>query len=248
MRDYGLQMYSLHSISTSDLKRSLRTASKIGFTQVEFAGFFDHSPEEVRSYLEEYGLKAISTHTRFDKLSDDQIQNTIAEHKLLGIKEITIPGFVMNTREELDDAIRAINFAEPILREAGISLAVHNHAREFTLTSYGVLAHKEIERLTSAKFQLDTYWIFAAGKDPVEAMDYYHSVGRLSSIHLRDGLRNGTSKPLGEGEAPVEAVLKRALELNVPIIVENEGFAEVCTEECQRCFDFLRRYHEINRI
>lgn len=244
MRDYGLQMYGLRDITDKDMRLALKTAADIGYKQIEFAGFFDNSPADIRAWLDEYGLTAISTHTGLSLLSPENIKETIATHKALGIKDLIVPGFRMGTREELDYAMGVIVAAEPILRDEGITLSVHNHAREFMTTSYGVLAHKEFEEKTSVKFQLDTYWIFVAGKDPIEQIDHYHSIGRLTSIHVRDGMKNTDGRALGEGEAPVEAVLTKALELDIPIIVESEGLNPTGAEENARCFEFLRKYHE----
>ena len=36
----------------------------------------------------------------------------------------------------------------------------------------------------------------------------------------------------------------KALELDVPIIVESEGLNPTGAEENARCFEFLRKYHE----
>lgn len=244
MRDYGLQMYGLRDITPTDMRLALKTAADIGYKQIEFAGFFDNSPEEIRAWLDEYGLTAISTHTGLDLLRLENIAETVATHRALGLRSLACPGFKMNTREELDYAMDIIAAAEPILRAEGLTLSVHNHAREFMTTPYGALAHKEFEEKTNVQFQLDTYWIFVAGKDPVEQMNYYHSLGRLSSIHIRDGMKNTDGRPLGEGEAPVEAVLTRALELDVPIIVENDRLEPSGKAQCTRCFEFLRKYHE----
>ena len=61
--EYGLQMYSLRDITGEDLKGALEKVSKIGYKGVEFAGFFGHSAEEVKSWLDEYGLTVTGTHT-----------------------------------------------------------------------------------------------------------------------------------------------------------------------------------------
>ena len=50
------------------------------------------------------------------------------------------------------------------------------------------------------------------------------------------------SKALGEGVAPVEAVLTKALELGVQVVVESEGLDPTGIEENARCFNFLKNY------
>lgn len=241
MIKYGVQMFGLRDITPVDMKAALKAVADIGYKQVEFAGFFEHSPEKIRSYLDEYGLEAISTHSVMDKITPEQIKQTVKEHKIIGADKLTVPGVWMATREDLDRSIELLNFAEPILSSEGITLSVHNHAREFIRTDYGALAHEELEAKTRVMFQLDTFWTFFAGRDPIERMEYYHSIGRLSMIHIKDGLLDRSSKALGEGDAPVKAVLDKALELRIPIIVESEGLDPTGAEENARCFEFLRK-------
>ena len=245
MKKYGVQMFGLRDITPSDFRLALKTAKDIGFEQVEFAGFFNNDPEKVREYLEEFGLEPISTHTGIGDITPENIEKTIALHKAIGCKYITLPGIWMNTREELDKTIEVLNFAQPILEKEGITLSVHNHWREFKPTEYGAFSHEELEAKTKVNFQLDTFWAFFADKDPIALMDYYYSLGRLTMIHLKDGVLDNSKKAaLGEGEAPVEAILTKALELNIPIIVESEGLSPSGAEENARCFNFLKKYHE----
>ena len=245
MKKYGVQMFGLRDITPTDFRLALKTAADIGYKQVEFAGFFDNPPEKVRAYLDEFDLEPISTHTVIDAITPDRLQNTIALHKAIGCKYVTLPGIWLGTREELDKTIELINYAQPILEKEGLTLCVHNHWREFKPTDYGAISHEELEAKTNVKFQLDTFWAFFAGTDPIALMEYYYSLGRLTMIHLKDGVLDNSKKAaLGEGEAPVEAILTKALELNIPIIVESEGLYPTGAEEHARCFEFLKKYHE----
>ena len=242
MTKYGVQMYGLRDVTATDLKGALKAIADIGYKYAEFAGFFDHSAAEVRSYLDELGIDVSSTHTGIDQIKPENLEATIAYHKELGNKNIILPGIWMDTREDLDRTIEVINYALPILKKEGISLSVHNHYRELTPTDYGVIAYDELEKQTDVLFQLDTFWAFYAGKDPIAMMEHYNSLGKLSFIHLKDGLMSRESKALGEGVAPVEAVLTKALELGVQVVVESEGLDPTGIEENARCFNFLKNY------
>lgn len=242
MRKYGVQLYGLRDITQKDMRLALKTVADIGYKFVEFAGFFALSSATVRSYLDEFDLEVSSTHTGIDEITPENIDATVKYHKELGNKNIVLPGIWMDTRADLDRSVEVINFALPVLKKEGISLSVHNHFREFTTTEYGAISHKELEENTDVGFQLDTFWAFFAGKDPVKTMEYYHSIGRLTMIHLKDGRMDQSSKALGEGEAPVEAVLTKAIELGIPIVVESEGLDPTGAEENARCFEFLKNY------
>ena len=243
MQKYGVQLYGLRDIATEDIKLAIKAAANAGYKYVEFAGFFDRTPEQICSYLDEYGVEVISSHTVIEQIKPENLEKTIEYHRAIGNKRITMPFIWMNTREDLERSIEVINYALPILKEAGITLSVHNHSGELLPTEYGVIPYDEIEARTDINFQLDTFWVFFAGKDPVALMEYYHSKGRLDTIHLKDGLLDRSSKSLGDGIAPVEAVLTKALELGIPIIVESEGLDPSGTEENARCFEFLKNYH-----
>ena len=237
---YGIQMYSLRTVAGEDLKKALETVAKIGYKAVEFAGFFGNDAETVRSWLDELGLEVYSTHTGVKELTPEVIEETIKYHKTLGNKLIIIPGFSAKTREDFDAVIDTINFAQPVLEKEGIKLAFHNHYKEFSLTDYGALILQEFIDKTSINFQLDTYWTFYAGKDPLAVMDELKQMNRLVSIHLKDGLSDKTGRSLGQGEAPVEKVLDKAIAMGLPIVVESEGEDPTGPEEVGRCFDFLK--------
>ena len=236
---YGIQMYSLRTVAGQDLKKGLETVAKIGYKAVEFAGFFGNDAETVRSWLDELDLEVYSTHTGVKELTPETIEETIKYHKILGNKLIIIPGFSAKTREEFDAVIDTINYAQPILEKEGIKLAFHNHYKEFSLTDYGALIMQEFIEKTNINFQLDTYWTFYAGKDPLAVMDELKGMGRLVSIHLKDGLKDKTGRSLGQGEAPVEKVLDKAIEMGLPVVVESEGEDPTGPDEVGRCFEFL---------
>ena len=165
-------MFGMRDIADKDMKLALKTAAEIGYKQVEFAGFYKNEPEKVREYLDELGLEAVSTHTGIDAIVPERIEQTIAAHKAIGCKYVTLPGIWMNTREELDKTLDLLNYAQPILEKEGLTLCVHNHWREFKPTDYGAISHEELEAKTNVKFQLDTFWAFFAGKDPIALMEY----------------------------------------------------------------------------
>ena len=54
--DYGIQMYSIRDLTPKDMKAALKGVADIGYKYVEFAGFFDHPAEQIREWLDEFGL------------------------------------------------------------------------------------------------------------------------------------------------------------------------------------------------
>ena len=239
---YGIQMYSVRDLAEKDLRAALKCVADIGYKYVEFAGFFGHSAEEVRSWLDEFGLEVSSTHTGSDELTPEKIAETIEYHKIIGNKNIVLPGIRYRTREELDAAVELINFANAELKKAGITLGYHNHYKEFYTMDYGAVVHKEFETRTDVEFEIDTFWAYYAGEDPIAILERLKD--RIKLIHLKDGLTDMTGKALGEGTAPVEKVLDKAIELGFTVVVESEGLDPSGPEEVERCFRYLEKLNK----
>lgn len=235
--DYGLQLYSVRDLTEKDLDGALRAVSELGYKYVEFAGFFGHPAAEVRAMLEKYGLRVSGTHTGCGELTPDRIDETIAYHKAIGNENIIIPGADFSTREKLDEVIAIINEAQPKLAAAGIRLGYHNHSHEFLPTSYGAYIHRELEERTQVEFEIDTYWAYAAGLDPIPLLERLGD--RVRVIHLKDGDADGHGYALGEGTAPVEAVRAYAIEKGLLTVVESETCNPTGIEEVGRCIRYL---------
>ena len=60
--DYGIQLYSVRDLAEKDLSAAVKHVAELGYSSVEFAGFFGHSPEEVNEMLRENNLRVSSTH------------------------------------------------------------------------------------------------------------------------------------------------------------------------------------------
>lgn len=235
--DYGLQLYSVRDVTENDLEGTLKKIAEIGYRYVEFAGFFGHSAEEVKAMLDRYGLIVSGTHSGLGDLDAD-FEGTVKYHKTIGNTNYIVPGAPTWTAEELDETIEKMNKYQPMLAAEGIRLAYHNHDGEFRPNADGQIPHEEMERRTNIDFQIDTFWAFVAGKDPVEVITRLKD--RVHVIHLKDGLRSGHGHALGEGEAPVAAVRAKAIELGMHMVVESETLQPDGISEATRCFNYLK--------
>lgn len=235
--DYGLQLYSVRDVTESDLEGTLKKVAEIGYRYVEFAGFFGHSAEEVKAMLDRYGLIVSGTHSGLGDLDAD-FEGTVKYHKTIGNTNYIVPGAPTWTAAELDETIEKINKYQPMLAAEGIRMAYHNHDGEFKPNADGQIPHEEMERRTNIDFQIDTFWAFVAGKDPVEVITRLKD--RVHVIHLKDGLRNGHGYALGEGEAPVAAVREKAIELGMHMVVESETLQPDGISEATRCINYLK--------
>lgn len=238
MTEYGLQLYSIRDITKDNLDEALGKVAALGYKFVEFAGFFGHTAEQINAMLEKHGLKISGTHSSWTDLTPTKIWETVAYHKAIKNPYYIVPAADLSTLEKIEEFCAVMNFAKPILAAEGIKLGYHNHSGEFKLMPWGSTIHAELERRTDIDFELDTFWLFNAGVDPIATMERLRS--RLHVIHVKDGLPGGKGKALGEGEAPVAAVREKAIGMGLTMVVESETLDPTGIEEVERCIKYLK--------
>ncbi len=235
---YGLQMYSVRDAAEKDLLDTLEKVAALGYHYAEFAGFFGYSAEAVRDKLLECGMEVSSTHTGMPELADDVIGETIRYHKTLGNRLIVLPWADLDNQQKLDDFVTQTEKVQARLADEGIRLGYHNHAHEFKPNADGSCIWEQLEERTRLDLEIDTYWAFVGGRDPLEMMERLKE--RVRIIHIKDGLVDGSGRPLGMGEAPAAAVYRKAVELGDRLIVESETCQPSGLEEACICMDFLK--------
>src|ERR1700689_3384368 len=73
----GLQLYSVRDLLPKDYEGTLRQLSALGYREVEAAGFFGHSPGQVKQAMDQAGLHCVSAHYPLKDLLpkvDEEIQ------------------------------------------------------------------------------------------------------------------------------------------------------------------------------
>src|SRR6266853_785383 len=62
----GVQLYTVRDAMKSDFEGTIARVAQIGYKEVEFAGYFDHSPKDISAILTKNGLTAPSCHVAYD--------------------------------------------------------------------------------------------------------------------------------------------------------------------------------------
>ena len=236
--NYSIQLYSVRDAMKEDMAKALKQIAELGYTAVEFAGFFDKSAEDVRAMLDAYGLKISGTHSMYTELRPSVIMDTIKYHKTVGNTDFIIPGADLSTLEKLEDFVNVVNYAQPILAAEGIRLGYHNHSHEFVVQPYGSTIHAQIEQRTNVHFEIDTFWTFNAGLDSIATLE--RLAHRIHVIHLKDGRKGGYGIPLGQGDAPVANVVKYAEAKGLQMVVESETLTPNGMAEATACMEYLK--------
>ncbi len=235
--NYSIQLFSVRDSMETDFEGTLKKVSEMGYKYVEFAGFFGHSAEQVKEWLDKYGLQVSATHTGIDEVLAD-VEGTIAYHKTIGNRYIIMPGYDLWNQSRLDECIGKVNSVIDRLAAEGITLCYHNHHDEFRTNDDGSQPYEQLLYRTKLSIEVDTYWAYVGMKYPINLLERLGD--RVKLLHIKDGNESGAGQPLGRGTAPIKEVYDYAKEHNILMVVESETLTPDGLTEAQICMDWLR--------
>lgn len=197
----GLQLYTVRDLMGQDVSATLGQVSEIGYTEVEFAGYFDHTPEQIRDLLEEYGLTSPSSHVALEFLRRD-LEGTLEAMNVIGHQYVTVP-FLAPAERTTADGYRRLaeefNTIAEACRGAGLQFAYHNHDFEFERVDgevgYDLLLAGTDPELV--QMELDLFWARSAGVDPVAY--FMRHPGRFAMCHVKDMNAQEEMVAVGDG-------------------------------------------------
>src|SRR5438093_11096113 len=96
----GLQLYTVRDKMKEDFEATLARVAEIGYKEVEFAGYFDHAPADVRAILDRHGLSAPSTPV--GDISPDAWRASPDAATTIGHEYIVVPWIPQEKRMTLD--------------------------------------------------------------------------------------------------------------------------------------------------
>ena len=205
----GVQLYTVRGLMEKDFDGTRAAVAAIGYTEVEFAGYFKRTPKDVQDALKKHGLTAPSVHVPYDSLTGDAWTRAIDNARTIGHKYL-VNAWVDESLRKQPDAWKRIaetyNRAGEVSKRAGVQFAYHNHNFEFAPRAdaggklpYDILLESCEPALV--QMELDLCWISAAGKDP---LDYFRRYpGRFPMVHIK-GLRK---IPANGADAPIDSIL-----------------------------------------
>jgi len=208
----GLQLYTIRRVMEGNFRGAMEQVAKIGYDEVEFAGYYDRSPEEINALLDELGLAAPATHVPLSRIRKAP-DATIRTAKTIGHQYVVCPYLAEKERTSLDDyRQRAKEFSAFGERctEAGLQFAYHNHDFEF-MAMKGTRPYDVLLQETNPKhvqMELDLYWITEAGHDPLEYVK--QNPDRYPLCHVKDRGANGDMVSVGEGTLDFASIFREA--------------------------------------
>jgi sugar phosphate isomerase/epimerase len=216
----GLQLYSVRKLLPNDYAGTLKQLAAIGYREVEAAGFFGHSAEDVKAAMSSAGLRCVSAHYPMTELAKD-VDGTLSYAAALGLayvicsspsvadpaKLASYPGGAgkyfnggMTANDWRWNAEKFNEFGKKFKAE-GIQFGYHNHTTEFHDLGGGLVGFDVLLKDTDPTYvtlEMDCGWISAAGRNPVTYLTQYPK--RISLLHIKD------LKPAVPGKLPGERI------------------------------------------
>jgi sugar phosphate isomerase/epimerase len=208
----GLQLYTVRALMKEDFDGTVAGVAKLGYKEVEFAGYYGKTPKEVRALLDANGLTSPSAHHPMEAPSaaagktptlETNVQEIIDGAHVIGQKFLVCP--YLDAKSRTADGYKRLaescNRVGEATQKAGIQFAYHNHSFEFqkvdgldTLPFDYLLAQTDPKNV---KIEMDLCWIAVGGQDPIAYFNKYP--GRFPLVHVKDWSKEGSDPGGNEG-------------------------------------------------
>jgi sugar phosphate isomerase/epimerase len=227
---WGVQLFTMPQMVAADFPGTLKKLSEFGYRELEFFGpypfsdartterwvglaqqmgitrnaFYGYEVAEVKKMLDDHGLTSPSVHLDLYTMRTNMTE-ALKNLQALEVKYIAIPALIDEAPATLDDFKR---YAEEFnsfgrqMNDYGMQFVFHNHGYEHAFRD-GEVPMDVLLRNTdpaTVAFELDIFWMTAAGASPVEYLKKYP--GRFKLMHVKDA-----AEPVrfsGDGTTPAE--------------------------------------------
>ena len=242
----GVQLYTVRNQMKADFDATLARVAEIGYKEVEFAGYYDRTPDQVKAALEKNHLSSPAAHVQLVMIQGNW-EKTVDTARAIGHRYLVLAYLQPNERKTLDDYKRLadrLNYAGEVCRKAGLQMAYHNHNFEFDALDgqipYDVLLNGTDAKLV--KMELDLYWITKAKQQPETYFARYRDRFRLVHVKDMDNTPKQFFTEVGRGVMDFKRLLAQAKKAGVEhYFVEQDECPGSPFDSLQVSFDYLRR-------
>ena len=214
LKSIGVQLFSLPKLLDLDFRGGIKLLSKLGYKEVELygpypfspdavksgwkaitpalgfsgSGYFGHSAQEVKSILDEYGIRATSIHLNMETLQT-RMEQIGAASEIIGFEYVGIPSIPQEMRTSLDDyqsIAEEFNTIGESAKNVGLKFAYHNHGYGLQEINGKIPLNIILDQTDPELvfFELDVFWTMAGGADSIAYLEAYP--GRYHLMHLKD--------------------------------------------------------------
>lgn len=231
-RPFGIQLYTLRGELPGKARELLQQLAKQGYSYIEsYEGpegiYWNHSPKAFKEYLDNLGLKMVSTHCDASK----NFERKAADAASIGLQYLICPWVgPQKSIEDFKKIARQFNDMGAICKKNGIRFAYHNHDYSFK-TVDGQIPQAVLLKETDPSlvdFEMDLYWVSYAGQDPLQWMTNYPN--RFKLCHVKDKSRAPYPKEgylsvdLGTGSIDFKKILPKAVSQGMEYLIVEQEF------------------------
>lgn len=217
---FGYQLYSALTLckDTAGMVDTLEKIAAVGYDGVEFCDYAGIPAAEMKALLTRLNLEGFNTHVNMERwLADPEGEIRYAADA--GIPCVTISWVPPEMRDEKGYA--QIKAMVPQLlkwcKQHGVQLMYHNHDFEFVKDTNGRYVLDDVlEAAPELSLELDTFWAFFAGVDPLTYMEGHKD--KLGMLHIKDYEKLDGVPQAGGGEAPTFCAIGTGLMDNQSIV------------------------------
>ncbi|RXZ78710.1 sugar phosphate isomerase/epimerase [Paenibacillaceae bacterium] len=244
----GLQLYTLRDLTEQDFLGTIKKVAEIGYSVVEFAGYYNTPAKELKKVLDDNGLKAPSAHVGLNFQEKNKRESDLA-HQIeyaqeIGLEYIVTPYAPLPERptmEDVDHLVTILEEAGKQVKASGLSYGYHNHDFEFKLVEGKALIDHLLERLPADLLfaEFDLGWVHMGGQRPVDYINRY--AGRVPLAHFKDFGVGRSDTEIGQGVVDFDSVLEVAEQAGIKYyIVEQEQFAKSSLESAKLSLEYFK--------
>ena len=191
----GLQLYSVRNTLARDPWGTLALLAEAGFTRLEAANHnalndpgvgFGVTAPELRAQLADLGLSIVGCH--INPLQLDILPRALDYQAELGNTQFgcDIEFYPYGDRDYVLRRAELFNQVGELARERGMRFYYHNHFQEFQRFGDDYVYDLILENTDPdlVKLEIDTYWMYRGGQDPIAWMQ--RCADRIILLHQKD--------------------------------------------------------------
>lgn len=231
-RPFGIQLYTLRNELPGKARELLQQLAKQGYSYIEsYEGpegiYWNHSPKAFKEYLDNLGLKMVSTHCDVSK----NFERKAADAASIGLQYLICPW--VGPQPSIDaykKIAQQFNEMGAVCKKNGIRFAYHNHDYSFKAVD-GQLPQEVLLKETDptlVDFELDIYWVNYAGHDALQWVANHPN--RFKLCHVKDKSRAPYPKEgylsvdLGTGSIDFKKILPKAVAQGMEYLIVEQEF------------------------
>lgn len=268
----GVQLYTLRDLMQQDVDATLAKVASIGYREVEFAGYFNRRPQDIKALLDDLGLVSPSAHItpagmgdiidvedldpeKLDRLYGKiygpdnllpSVEAAIEAAKVIGHDYLIwpwIPDSQLTSLANFENLAREFNRAGELCRSEGIGFAYHNHQVELMPMEGRVPLELLLEETDPELFYLE-FDLYWATKAGIDPVRYFERFpGRIPCCHVKDMDSSGNFADVGAGSIDFSHLIRAAVNSGTSHFIVEHDMPEDAVKSIVASYRYLENLY-----